>query len=158
MSISLDEVRSWKKTKIPSCNNWKDSGRRKTLKWTVNPNLACQSVEDKKALKRSCNNQWVKLEDGHYQVALPWRAFPSISPYNRSTAEQRLVPELQDHCGKVLCRRSCYKGITWRAWCEGQASMVSASSHGAEYALVSHKSPIRAIRKWPRGQTRSTLS
>lgn len=46
------------------------------------------SLEDKKALK--IMQQSVKLEDGHCQVALLWREFPSFSPYNRSMAERRL--------------------------------------------------------------------
>ena len=41
------------------------------------------SVEDKRAL--AIMEQSVKLEDGHYQVALPWRQL-----YNRSMAERRL--------------------------------------------------------------------
>jgi len=35
---------------------------------------ACTSMEDKKALRTM--EQSVKLQDGHYQVALPWREFP----------------------------------------------------------------------------------
>ena len=46
------------------------------------------SLEDKKALRTM--EQSVKLQDGHYQVALPWRAFPPFLPYNRSLAERRL--------------------------------------------------------------------
>ena len=46
------------------------------------------SVEDKRAL--AIMEQSVKLEDGHYQVALPWRQHPPFLPYNRSMAERRL--------------------------------------------------------------------
>ena len=49
---------------------------------------ACMSLEDKKALRTM--EQSVKLQDRHYQVALPWREFPPFLPYNRSLAEQRL--------------------------------------------------------------------
>ena len=62
--------------------------------WTVeNSGLipsskVCMSVEDKKAL--AIMEQSVKLENGHYQVALPWREYPPVLPYNRSVAERRL--------------------------------------------------------------------
>ncbi len=46
------------------------------------------SVEDKRAL--AIMEQSVKLEDGHYQVALPWRQYPPFLPFNRSMAERRL--------------------------------------------------------------------
>ena len=49
---------------------------------------ACMSLEDKKALRTM--EQSVKLQDGHYQVALPWREFPPFLPYNRPLAERRL--------------------------------------------------------------------
>ncbi|XP_074608716.1 uncharacterized protein LOC141863136 [Acropora palmata] len=49
---------------------------------------ACMSLEDKKALRNM--EQSVKLQDGHYKVALPWREFPPFLPYNRSFAERRL--------------------------------------------------------------------
>ncbi|XP_068720606.1 uncharacterized protein [Montipora capricornis] len=50
---------------------------------------ACMSLEDKKALRTM--EQSVKLQDGHYQVALPWREFPPFLPYNRPLAERRLL-------------------------------------------------------------------
>ena len=40
-------------------------------------------VEDKRAL--AIMEQSVKLEDGHYQIALPWRQYLSFLPYNHST-------------------------------------------------------------------------
>ena len=46
------------------------------------------SLEDKTAL--AIMEQSVKLEDGHYQVALPWRQYPPFLPYNRSMAERTL--------------------------------------------------------------------
>ena len=46
------------------------------------------SVEDKRAL--AIMEQSVKLEDGHYQIALPWRQYPPFLPYNRFMAERRL--------------------------------------------------------------------
>ena len=49
---------------------------------------ACLSLEGKKALRTM--EQSVKLQDGHYQVPLPWREFPPFLPYNRSLAERRL--------------------------------------------------------------------
>ena len=49
---------------------------------------ACTSMEDKKGLRTM--EQSVKLQDGHYQVALPWREFSPFLPYNRSLAERRL--------------------------------------------------------------------
>ena len=48
----------------------------------------CMSVEDKKAL--SIMERSVKLDQGHYQVALPWRQYPPFLPYNRAMAERRL--------------------------------------------------------------------
>ena len=47
----------------------------------------CMSVEDKKAL--SIMERSVKLDQGHYQVALPWRQYPPFLPYNRPMAERR---------------------------------------------------------------------
>ena len=46
------------------------------------------SVEDKEAL--AIMEQSVKLEDGHYQIALPWRKYPPFLPYNRFMAQRRL--------------------------------------------------------------------
>jgi len=46
------------------------------------------SVEDKEAL--AIMKQSVKLEDGHYQIALPWKRYPPFLPYNRFMAECRL--------------------------------------------------------------------
>ena len=46
------------------------------------------SVEDKEAL--AIMEQSVKLEDGHYQIALPWKQCPPFLPYNRFMAERRL--------------------------------------------------------------------
>ena len=48
----------------------------------------CMSVEDKKAL--AIMERSVKLDQGHYQVALPWRQYPPFLPYNRPMAERRL--------------------------------------------------------------------
>ena len=48
----------------------------------------CMSVEDKKAL--AIMEQSFKLDQGHYQVALPWRQYPLFLPYNQPMAEQRL--------------------------------------------------------------------
>ena len=48
----------------------------------------CMSVEDKKAL--SIMERSLKLDQGHYQVALPWRQYPPFLPYNRPMAERRL--------------------------------------------------------------------
>lgn len=33
----------------------------------------------------------MKLEHGHYQIALPWRNYPPVLPYNRCMAEKRLL-------------------------------------------------------------------
>ena len=41
----------------------------------------CMSVEDKKAL--AIMERSVKLDQGHYQVALPWSQYPPFLPYNR---------------------------------------------------------------------------
>ena len=46
------------------------------------------SVEDKKAL--TIMERFVKLDQGHYQVALPWRQCPPFLPYNRPMKERRL--------------------------------------------------------------------
>ena len=46
------------------------------------------SAEDKRAL--AIMEQSVKLEAGHYQIALPWRQNPPFLPYNRFMAERRL--------------------------------------------------------------------
>ena len=46
------------------------------------------SVEDKRAL--AIMEQSVKLEDGHYQIALSWRQYPPFLPFNRFMAERRL--------------------------------------------------------------------
>ena len=48
----------------------------------------CMSLEDKKAL--AIMERTVKLDQGHYQVALPWRQYPPFLPYNRPMAERRL--------------------------------------------------------------------
>ena len=48
----------------------------------------CMSVEDKRAL--AIMERSVKLDQGHYQVALPWRQYPPFLPYNRPMAERRL--------------------------------------------------------------------
>ncbi|PFX17886.1 hypothetical protein AWC38_SpisGene17772 [Stylophora pistillata] len=47
------------------------------------------SVEDKRALE--VMDQSVKLEHGHYQIALPWRNYPPVLPYNRCMAAKRLL-------------------------------------------------------------------
>ena len=46
------------------------------------------SVEDKEAL--AIMEQSVKLENGHYQIVLPWRQCPPFLPYNRFMGERRL--------------------------------------------------------------------
>ena len=46
------------------------------------------SQEDRKAL--SMMEQSVRLRDGHYEVALPWKVFPPDLPNNKMQAEQRL--------------------------------------------------------------------
>ena len=48
----------------------------------------CMSVEDKNAL--AIMEVCVKLNQGRYQVALPWRLYPLFLPYNRPMAERRL--------------------------------------------------------------------
>ena len=55
---------------------------------TVPQSKLSMSVEDKKAL--AIMEQSVKLEHGHYQIALPWRNYPPVLPYNRYMAERRL--------------------------------------------------------------------
>ena len=46
------------------------------------------SVEDKEVL--AIMKQSLKLKDGHYQIALPWKQYPPFLPYNRFMAERRL--------------------------------------------------------------------
>ena len=46
------------------------------------------SQKDRKAL--STMEQSVRLRDGHYEVALPWKVFPPDLPNNKMQAEQRL--------------------------------------------------------------------
>ena len=46
------------------------------------------SVEDKEAL--AIMEQSVKLKDGHYQIALPWKQYPRFLPCNRFMAERKL--------------------------------------------------------------------
>ena len=46
------------------------------------------SVEDKRALH--VMEESVKLVDGHFQVALPWRKDPPGIPNNKPMAEKRL--------------------------------------------------------------------
>lgn len=48
---------------------------------------ASLSIEDKKALEKM--EQSLKMVDGHYQVALPWRNDPPYLPNNRSMVERR---------------------------------------------------------------------
>ena len=45
------------------------------------------SIEDKKALEKM--ERSLKIVDGHYQVALPWRTDPPYLPSNRSMVERR---------------------------------------------------------------------
>ena len=79
------------------------------------------SLEQKKALRTI--EQSVKLQDGHYQVALPWREFPPSLAYNRSLAEWRL---------RMLKRRFLqanklfknYKGTMEKYLAEGHARRV----------------------------------
>ena len=47
------------------------------------------SIEDTKALEKM--ERSLKMVDGHYQVALPWRADPPYLPNNRSMVERRAV-------------------------------------------------------------------
>ena len=47
------------------------------------------SQEDKTALHTM--EQSVRLRDGHYEVALPWKVFPPNLPNNKTQAEQRLL-------------------------------------------------------------------
>ena len=47
-----------------------------------------ESVEDRKA--RAAMEDSVTLEDGHYQMCLPWRQYPPSLPNNRHLAERRL--------------------------------------------------------------------
>ena len=46
------------------------------------------SQEDRKAL--SMMEQSVRLRDGHYEVALPWKVFPPDMTNNKMQAEQQL--------------------------------------------------------------------
>ena len=47
----------------------------------------CPSVEDKKALQ--IMEKTLKIMDGHFQVALPWRNNPPYLPNNKMVAERR---------------------------------------------------------------------
>ena len=104
---------------------------------------ACTSMEDKKALRTM--EQSVKLQDGHYQVALPWREFPPFLPYNRSLVERRLQMLkrrlLQDnelfknYKGKMEnIFLTAIQSTARRASCEGQAAMVLTSPPRIEQA------------------------
>ena len=47
----------------------------------------CASLEDKRAPE--IMERTLKMVDGHFQVAQPWRHEPLFLPYNRVVAEQR---------------------------------------------------------------------
>ena len=49
----------------------------------------CASLEDKRALE--IMEKTLKMVDGHFQVALPWRHDPPFLPNNRIVAERRGV-------------------------------------------------------------------
>ena len=51
-------------------------------------NEPSMSQEDRRAL--DIVNESIKLEEGHYEMALPWRKHPPELPNNRSLAEHRL--------------------------------------------------------------------
>ena len=51
-------------------------------------NKIMPSVEDKRALHMM--EESVKMVDGHFQVALPWRQDPPVIPNNKAMAGQRL--------------------------------------------------------------------
>ena len=51
-------------------------------------NKTSMSQEDRRALE--IMNQTVKLKEGHYEVALPWRHYPPDLPNNKSLADHRL--------------------------------------------------------------------
>jgi len=101
------------------------------------------SVEDKEAL--AIMEQSVKLEDGHYQIALPWKQYPSFLPYNRFMAERRLQTlknrllldsELLENC-KATMEQYLSKGharrvILLRNQRTRQAAVVPSPSPGAE--------------------------
>ena len=54
----------------------------------VNPKSKVSiSVKDREAL--AIMEQSVKLEDGHYQIVLPWRQCPPFLSYNRFMAPGR---------------------------------------------------------------------
>ena len=55
---------------------------------TVRSNESNLSVEDKRAVE--IMEQTLKRNDGHFQVALPWRKKPVVIPINRPMAEKRL--------------------------------------------------------------------
>lgn len=46
------------------------------------------SQNDRKAL--NVMEETVKLENSHYEIALPWKFYPPSLPNNRTLAEQRL--------------------------------------------------------------------
>ena len=51
-------------------------------------NEPSMSQEDRRAL--DIMNESIKLEEGHYEMALPWRKHPPELPNNKSLAEHRL--------------------------------------------------------------------
>lgn len=51
---------------------------------------ASMSQNDRRAL--TIMGQTVKMENGHYEMALPWKNYPPHLPNNKSLAEQRLRP------------------------------------------------------------------
>ena len=61
---------------------WKTDFRDSVVSSSTSP-----SIEDKKALEKM--ERSLKMIDGHYQVALPWRTDPPYLPSNRSMVERR---------------------------------------------------------------------
>lgn len=84
----------------------------------------CMSVEDKKALKimqqsvretrRRTLPSSITLDRVPINLTIQQihGRTETSKTENKIFAKWRLVPELQDHCGKVPCQRSCKKGIT----------------------------------------------
>ena len=72
-----DEIRQEQLEKL-----WKTNFRDSVVSSITSP-----SIEDKKALENM--ERSLKMVDGHYQVALPWRTDPPYLPNNRSMVERR---------------------------------------------------------------------
>lgn len=67
---------------------WKTDFRDSVVSSSTSP-----SIEDKKALEKM--ERSIKMVDGHYQVALPWRTDPPCFPNNRSMVERRATLQKQ---------------------------------------------------------------